>query len=142
MSFIGMNETLCYGLHLGVIKRGSRMGLYADMRESNTLRLRACIEAMLLPRCELRDPTIDAGCSDSWCRESEAWLGLFLSVDGRCRRSEGLLLGCFPDGRGWVRNERIPERGGGGLVCGKPPSLNIPCVSPFGSGYPPIPFLW
>ena len=27
-----------------------------------------------LPRSELRDPTIDAVCSDSWCRENVAWL--------------------------------------------------------------------
>jgi len=43
----GMSETLCYGFHLGVIKRGSCMGLYVSMREVNTLRLRACIEVVL-----------------------------------------------------------------------------------------------
>ena len=39
MSVIGMSETLCYGFHLGVIKRGSCMGLYVTMEEVNTLRL-------------------------------------------------------------------------------------------------------
>jgi hypothetical protein len=47
MLYIGMSETLCYGFHLGVIKRGSCMGLYVTMEGVNTLHLRACIAVML-----------------------------------------------------------------------------------------------
>ncbi len=43
----GMSETLCCGFHLGVIKRGSCMGLYVTMEGVKTLHLRACIEVML-----------------------------------------------------------------------------------------------
>jgi hypothetical protein len=43
----GMNETLCFGVHWRVMERGSCMRLYVGMRESDTLRLRACIEVML-----------------------------------------------------------------------------------------------
>lgn len=108
--------------------------------EVNTLRSRACIEVMLLPRRDAWDPTIDAVCSDSWCRENVAWPWLVLSVDGRCRRFEGCLLGCLTAWWGWVRKHVFPVDEGGGLAWGKPPSLNIPCISPFESGGPLIPF--
>jgi hypothetical protein len=66
----------------------------------------------------------DAVCSDSWCRESVACPWLFLSVDGRYRGFEGLLLGLLSTRPGWVRKHAIPVGEGGGLAWGKPPSLN------------------
>jgi len=92
--------------------------------EVNTLRSWSRIAVMLLPRCDARDPTNDAVCSDYMCRERGAWPWLFLSVDGRYRSFEGCLLGCLTAYGGWVRKHAIPVDEGGGLAWGKPPSLN------------------
>ena len=108
----GMSETLCFGVHWRVVKRGSCMGWYVDMGGTNALRLRACFEVMLLPKRELRNPTIDAGCSDSLCRESEAWAMAFFSVDGRCR-ALGLDFWLYltTDGGGFANTHFLEARG-------------------------------
>jgi hypothetical protein len=110
--------------------------------EVNTLRLWPRLEVMLC-RGELLGIPLMTRCA-AICYTERVWLRLrlFLSVDGRYRRFEGCLLGCLTAWWGWVRKHAIPVDEGGGLAWGKPPSLNIPCISPFESGYPLIPFLW
>jgi hypothetical protein len=73
----GMSERLCLGVHLGVIKRGSCMGLYVTMEEVNTLRLRACIEVVLC-RCESFGIPLMMRCVAIHGAERET-LGLWLS---------------------------------------------------------------
>ena len=77
MCIHGMNETLRCGLHLGVIKRGSCMGLYVDMGASNTPRLRACIEVMLCRGERLGIPLL-MRCV-AICYAERLWLGLGFS---------------------------------------------------------------
>jgi hypothetical protein len=94
-----------------------------------------------LPRLDAWEHRRDAVCSDQMQGERVAWSQAFLSVDGRCRRFEGCLLGVLGHRPGWVRKQAFPVDEGGGLAWGKPPSHNCPCISPFESGYPLIPFL-
>ena len=76
MCIRGMNETLCYGVHWRVMERGSCMGLYVDMRESNTLRSRACIEVMLCRGESFGIPLL-MRCVAIYGAEREAWAMAF-----------------------------------------------------------------
>lgn len=72
--------------------------------ESNTPRLRACIEVMLCRGEVLRDPTIDAVCSGLLCREVEAWLGLSSVLTGDAEGSRVAFWGCLTIGGGGFAN--------------------------------------
>ena len=56
--------------------------IIARHRRGRNVTFMALYSGHALPRCELRDPTIDAVCSDLLCREIVAWLGLFSVLTG------------------------------------------------------------
>lgn len=64
-----------------------------------------------------------------WKRESEG-------------RKEGMPCIVWRFEGGWVRKTWSPDQPGGGPWCYKPPSTHSLPISPFGFGYPLIPFLW
>jgi hypothetical protein len=92
MLYIGMSETLCYGFHLGVIKRRSHMRWYVTIGEVNTLRLWSRY-AVMLCLGELLGIPLMTRCVAIRCAE-RMWLGLGFSQCWRGVQSdEGLYFG-------------------------------------------------
>lgn len=116
----GMNETLCYGLHSGVIKRGSCMGLYVDMRESNTPRLRACFEVMLCRDERLGIPLLMRAVAICYAERLRLGLGLSSVLTGDAEGSRACFWGAFPMDGGGVANTHFLEAMGVAWCVGNP----------------------